>query len=1072
MDFASIRPFVSRVLLAEHGTAEHLLPALRRSFPGTHVGHLLFTGDNAEDQTRELRQALGDDTRWVAVLQAGANISMHRSFDLPDEGPPQSAVHIHSDGRWARWTTVLAPGGRNCCRVDGRGHVFIDQDFKDTACSESVVVDMRGVSNRSREWTRYELKLALERIRDMETPDRALAVAECNFALGRYDEAAFWYGRCLNDLGEPGDAWTASYHHALCFKATSSRWRDIEAAMSVAFELDPYRAEPLFHIADHYRDTGDFKRAYDLAALGLEIEAPVIPTCFEFSVYQHELPLVYIDCAVRLGKDLDCVEVANHLLRRPGVPDATREKAAGFRSLSVKNIWPVYPLRIRRNNRIVVVAPFRNAGDFLVPCVESLAGQDYENCRFLLIDDASNDGALERLGSLDPRFVVERNDKHRGVLHNQIEAVRKHADPMDIVVYVDGDDRLIDSTALRYINDFFNSTRCWIMYGQYRDSNGRYGFCEPPIARSSDDALDVVKEMRFPMHVRAHRAGLLGQLLRIDPGLNRLRGEHGEFLDSIADMALMRMLIQLAGLNNIRYNDRVLYEYNVRNPESHYSDFELKRLQNHQSVLLGTKARLSPVDSFITAMDSSGSKPGRNKKTRMLFIALDGMNPDLIRKWVSEGLLPNLNRLLNGGWTREIETPEGLGDDVFWICLATGALPDELGYYFRIHWNPQRYVCKLFNPANNLPRQPFWSTLSESDVEVAVIDFPETRSAGPVNGLEVAEWMTHARVSTPRFYPTNLEDDWVSRFGLDPLNGCTETLSDRSKEQFVALRDELLQSVDTKTSAAMHYLGRGGWDFFAVAYSQAHDVGHQFWHLHDPAHPDHQADWLERNGDPLQQTYQRIDDAVGRLTSGAGKGARVVLVTGLAMRATASCNAVLDEMLWRVEKPGNAYPADATQPDRRKQRRFFAIPNNNLSGAVRINLRGRESAGLVTAFEYTETLDAVESGLGGMVNADTGQPVVSRFIRAREAFDGPHVDALPDLIVLWNREAPIKRISIPRYGNIEIQPRGVVETRSGDHVCEAEMTTSFESPFPDGQRVPVEDIAAWLQGAIQDKSMH
>jgi len=1068
MDFSSIRPFVDRVLLAEYGAGGHLFAPLHRSFPGIAVEHLRFTDSSAESRTRELGCAIGDEARWVLPLQAGANAFAARNFQLPTNAIPWSAIRIYSGGRLARWAPTLSPGGGRFMRVGDDGEVFVDFRFDNTSCTDALTVDMHRSAATAAATSARDLETALEHARATDTPTQRLEVAERHFDLSRYNDATFWYRRCLDGLAEPGQRWTAHYHLAICLKAAGQPWPVVEQALAEAFDLNPHRAEPLFHIADHYRRAGDLDKAHDLAGLGLEIEPPRTPDPFEFSVYQYELPLLYIACAAELGKDRNCVQAANQLLRKPGVPDGVRGEAAGYRARSIHKTKPVYPLRIRRKNRIVVVAPFRNAGAFLEQCVSSLASQEYEHCRIVLIDDASTDGAPDRLTLPDERFVFERNDSRRGMLRNQITAVERHAEPGDIVVYVDGDDRLTEPGVLAYINDFFNATRCWIMYGQYRRSNGRYGTCEPVTTPPDGDILDAIGDMHFPMHIRAHRAGLIYHLLRIDPELTQLQDEDGGLLDSIADMALMRMLMQLAGLENIRYNERVLYEYNVRNPESHYSAFALKRLQNRQSHILRTKPRLDPLPSYMPGAVRERSRAGR---TAALFIALDGVNPDLVCHWGAAGLLPNLERLSGNGWRRDIDAPDGLGDDVFWISLATGALPDELGYYFRIHWNPATYVCKLYDPARNLPRQPFWSELSEQDPEVAVIDYPETRRAGPINGFEVAEWMTHARIAAPRFFPAALEDDWTSRFGTDPLNGCTETLSKRTNNETSALLDELLHSVERKTDAALHYLDRGGWDFFAVSYSQGHDVGHQFWHLHDPAHPAHQPAWLERYGDPLLRAYQCLDEAVGRLLERAGEDAAVIQVTGLAMQTKASCNPVLDEMLWHIERPGRGYPPDAAQPEQRKRRRFFAVPNNNLSGAVRINVQGRESVGLVApGVEYDETLDWIERGLRQFVNTDTGEPVVADFIRTRAVYDGPRAHALPDVLVSWNRSAPIERIASPSSGDIRIRPRDVVDTRSGDHFCKAELVTSFEPPFTHEQRVPVQDIAPWIKEIILARS--
>ncbi|HKI73822.1 MAG TPA: hypothetical protein VJ998_04230 [Pseudomonadales bacterium] len=77
------------------------------------------------------------------------------------------------------------------------------------------------------------------------------------------------------------------------------------------------------------------------------------------------------------------------------------------------------------------------------------------------------------------------------------------------------------------------------------------------------------------------------------------------------------------------------------------------------------------------------------------------------------------------------------------------------------------------------------------------------------------------------------------------------------------------------------------------------------------------------------------------------------------------------------------------------------------------------------------------------------------------------MDALPDMLLVWNRNAPIRRVRSPWFEESEVRPTGVTDTRSGDHLGQAELAASFELPFPEGESVTVRDIAPWLAALIQ-----
>ena len=109
----------------------------------------------------------------------------------------------------------------------------------------------------------------------------------------------------------------------------------------------------------------------------------------------------------------------------------------------------------------------------------------------------------------------------------------------------------------------------------------------------------------------------------------------------------------------------------------------------------------------------------------------------------------------------------------------------------------------------------------------------------------------------------------------------------------------------------------------------------------------------------------------------------------------------------------------------------FTTPNNDVYGAIRVNLVGREPKGQIhPGAEYEAFCESLTRDLMTFVNVDTGKPLVKKVLRTADLFRGARVDDLPDLMVEWNREAPITKVSSPKTGLIE----GVFPgDRTGDH---------------------------------------
>jgi len=1048
------------ILLADDA-ADDRVDDLRKAINGV-PGEILYLGRvPMNERPGHLMERLRGRASHVLFLQTGNVIECNPGFHLDDAGRPEKLLHLAPARDLACWRTALVPAEDNFWEVDATGGIKVTE-VKNARRNDHLRVLDYCQFPRDHGTSVKDLQALVDQHRKVPEAATAIRVADFLLKLNEGQQALDWYRTALDDRSGQIQSWQANLGAARCLMQLDADWPGTESHLAAAFDIDPGRMEPLFHLIAHYRASGDYLKACELAEVAYGIDEPDASVIFDLAIYRHRLSSEYAAACFELGRDDRCIDICNKTLRSEGVPEATRRELAGLRARAYERACPVFPVSIRRRNRLLVVVAFRNAGEFLKRCVSSIQQQTYPDYRVVLIDDASSDNALARLGELDERFVISVNKESAGILSNQIEAIRAHANDEDIVVHLDGDDWLAHENAFLRINDFFNRTRCWIMYGQYQTSHGLYGQCEPLVPGVAPD--NQVARMHFPMHIRAYRASLFTDLLEQDPELAVLKDERGGFLDAVSDLALMRALIQLAGAERTRYNEEILYVYNRANPESHYRSRDALAIQRSQSRTVAAKQALRQI--------TNQRRPRvryHEKKVYTLFVSLDAMNSSLIEQWAGEGRLPNFARLLERCQSTPIRVPVGFGNDAFWNCIATGRTPDETGYFYRMKWNPQDYTVEFRSPAEQVLCDYFWTELARTDAEIAIIDIPEVKLGGRINGLEISEWLPHARASRFETCPAELREDVLARFGHDPQRGTSERSTPRTENETERDLGRMLEAIDQKTRGALHYLNRGGWDFFAVGYQQAHDAGHQFWHLHDSRHSRFSRTWLEAHGDPLLKIYQAIDHGIGTLVGAAGDDTEIIMIAGLATSAKMSCNTVLDRILWELEvherrAAGEAYP-DMDQLDRR---RFIAIPHNNMSGAIRINLQGRESRGIVRdGDDYRQTIALLMKKLAMVTNTATGKAVVAQFVPVREKYTGTRVDELPDLFLLWTRDDPIPEVSAPWCGSIPVRVRSTLDTRSGDHIGEAMLYSSVAGVGGNGPVVDTTEIAGQLVALIQ-----
>lgn len=461
---------------------------------------------------------------------------------------------------------------------------------------------------------------------------------------------------------------------------------------------------------------------------------------------------------------------------------------------------------------------------------------------------------------------------------------------------------------------------------------------------------------------------------------------------------------------------------------------------------------------------SSTAAPAGRPLTRVLFLALDAADKDLIVPWAREGILPTFRSLLDTGAWAETRNPIGFYVGAVWPSFWTGLPVDEHGRYCFTQLRPGTYDHFDVTPSDTRG-EPFWDSLSAEGRRCAILDVPKTLPSAALNGIQLVDWGTHDPELDFRTSPETLAAEVEKRFGLHPIDTCDQFMQ-RGPTEYASLRDMLVEGVRRKAELYEHFLRRGDWDLFLAVFAESHCVGHHCWHIHDGKHPRHDASLARAVGDPMRDVYVAMDAALGRLLALAGpetavfvfashgmgphydgtfllgRMLRELLEIPVAPKGKRAVARFLESIWYRIPQPlrpglsalrgrtKEALGVAASAPEL-SDRLCFATPNNDVYGGIRVNVVGREPQGRIRpGAEFDAFCDALEKDLLAFVNLDTGRPLVRRVLRTADLYKGERAPDLPDLIVEWNRDAPISRIASPKTGMIE----GVFPgRRTGDH---------------------------------------
>ena len=145
-------------------------------------------------------------------------------------------------------------------------------------------------------------------------------------------------------------------------------------------------------------------------------------------------------------------------------------------------------------------------------------------------------------------------------MHNVHDAVHSMKDNT-IVVILDGDDWLPNENVLKYLNDVYNSGDIWMTNGSYI-IEPTHEIVRPKISDSYWSGNIRAKTWEFS-HLGTFKKELFCKIKRKD-----LMSSYGEFWSTTSDQAIMWPMAEMAGPENFKSIDEVLYVYNRLNPLS------------------------------------------------------------------------------------------------------------------------------------------------------------------------------------------------------------------------------------------------------------------------------------------------------------------------------------------------------------------------------------------------------------------------------------------------------------------------------------------------------------------------
>lgn len=434
------------------------------------------------------------------------------------------------------------------------------------------------------------------------------------------------------------------------------------------------------------------------------------------------------------------------------------------------------------------------------------------------------------------------------------------------------------------------------------------------------------------------------------------------------------------------------------------------------------------------------------KNNKVLVIGIDGATFHIILPMIERGELPTFKSIMNKGTWAELMSTYPPHTVPAWVSCATGMNPGNLGVYDFRENSHLTYDEGRFVFSTDVKAKPLWSLLSEKNKKVMVVAIPMTNPPVQVNGVMVSpvRVIDHNKVKT---YPPELSHELfnelkissVLKKRMDYMEMHLSRVGSELEIFFDTVVSSSRQVIEKLTEAILYLFSKQEYDFSMVMLP-IDALQHHLWCFMDKNHPSHNAELAAKYKNIIFEGYKWVDHALEKILNKVNDDTTIILVSD---HGFGPLHKIFYQNRWLMEKGllklkrGGKHSFAVTRvpfgrflqkmgigfisrllPERLNNARIPFVKRNlkpipelidwqqtkayATSYAININLQGREPQGIVKpGEEYNSLVSYIKEELCKLKDPDNGQKIIERVVEKREIYNGPYVEAAPDILVFF-----------------------------------------------------------------------
>jgi predicted AlkP superfamily phosphohydrolase/phosphomutase len=424
------------------------------------------------------------------------------------------------------------------------------------------------------------------------------------------------------------------------------------------------------------------------------------------------------------------------------------------------------------------------------------------------------------------------------------------------------------------------------------------------------------------------------------------------------------------------------------------------------------------------------------KEGRKVFvIGLDGATFDLLLPWIEQGHLPFFKNLLKESSWGELESALPPLTAPAWASFMTGKSSGNHGIFDFFSRESRSYEQKL-NSILDIKEEIFWHRIGRANKKVGLINVPFTYPPQKVQGFMITGLLTPGG-SHNYTYPESLKEELEKELGQYLIHH-SEKYNKKNMQKFL---EEQYAILENRLNSCRYLMKNKDWDFFLVHFYGPDRMQHEFWHIHDECHIQHNSLERKKHGDVIRDYFVKLDSSLSQLIGeleedtiliilsdhGFGKVEKffnvntwlmknefLILKKNIKSRFKHALFKVgftysnMAKLIFRLGLVKKAEELGKSRLQKLQEKIFLSLKDVDWSktraysmgnfGQIYINSHGRELEGIVIkGKDYDSVVNSLKEKLLAIEDPESQEKIVEEVKTQDEAFGGKYADSAPDL---------------------------------------------------------------------------